>query len=395
MTMPRACIICVTCLLAACSQSAAPPAAPPPAQAAPGAHPSASPPSAPAASTGAAVETGTLEGAGFRIDMPARWNNGLVVWFHGYAITPVQLPRDEPLAPQLQQLVARGYAVAQSAYSATGWALEQASADGERLRQHFIEEHGAPRETLAAGMSMGGTLTVMAMEMHPDVYAGGLSLCGAIEPSDALLQRDFALVAAFNFYFPDLLGAWTPVPADYAPTAQVVAKISAALRARPDAARSLLRIWGVGNLQTLADILAFDYAEIGELQRRTRGNPFDNADFIYTGSTDDAALNDGVPRFRADAPAAGYVSRWYTPTGNLEHPLLALHDTGDPLVPASGAFAYALAVQRSGHAGNFVQQYVNRDGHCVFKPEEVGRAFDELLVWIRYGLRPPSGALPD
>jgi len=203
-----------------------------------------------------------------------------------------------------------------------------------------------------------------------------------------------ALLAAFDFYFPGLLGPLYPVPADYAPNAAAVARIAAALRAKPDAANSLLRIWGVGNLQTLPDILAFDYFEVGELQRRTRGNPFGNADLVYTGGRDDFALNTGVHRYTADAGAAAYLAKWYTPSGNLTRPLLALHDVGDPLVPASGAFEYALAVQRSGHAANFVQQFVAREGHCVFTPQEIGRAFDELVAWVHDGKRPISGALP-
>jgi len=347
-----------------------------------------------AAQKPAAVETGTLEGAAFRIDVPAKWNNALVVYYHGYAATPVLLPARDPIAPQLGQLLERGYAVAQSAYSATGWAIEQAAADTQRLRRHFSDKHGKPRETFVVGMSMGGALTAMTLETSAADYAGGLSLCGAIQPSDALLQRDFALLAAFDFYFPGLLGPLYPVPADYAPNAAAVARIAAALRAKPDAANSLLRIWGVGNLQTLPDILAFDYFEVGELQRRTRGNPFGNADLVYTGGRDDFALNTGVHRYTADAGAAAYLAKWYTPSGNLTRPLLALHDVGDPLVPASGAFEYALAVQRSGHAANFVQQFVAREGHCVFTPQEIGRAFDELVAWVHDGKRPISGALP-
>jgi pimeloyl-ACP methyl ester carboxylesterase len=342
----------------------------------------------------ASVETGTLAGAAYRIDLPASWNHGLVIYFHGYAVTPVQLPASEPIAPQLRQFLDRGYAVAQSAYSATGWAVEQASADSERLRRHFGEKHGKPRETLAIGMSMGGTLTVMSLETAPDNYAGGLSLCGAIERSDSLLQRDFALLAAFDYYFPDLLGPIVPVPAKYLPTVAVETQIAAALRAKPAAAESLLRIWGVGDLQTLGSVIAFNYFEVGELQRRTHGNPFNNADLIYTASKDAFALNTGVKRYRADAGAAAYIGRWYTPSGKLLRPLLALHDTGDPLVPASAAFDYALAVQRQEHADNFVQQFVNREGHCVFTPEEIGHAFDELVSWVQDNKRPSSGALP-
>ena len=340
------------------------------------------------------VETGTLDGADFRIDLPQNWNHALVVFYHGYAVTPVRLPARAPIAPHLRQLIDRGYAVIQSAYSATGWALEQAESDSERLRKHFIDQHGKPRETIAVGLSMGGTLTVMALEQSPETYAGGLSLCGAIESSERLLQHDFALSAASDYYFPGLLGPLVPASPDFLPTAAIEAKVAAALRANPSAAESLLGVWGVGNLQTLGDIIAFNYFEIGELQRRAKGNPFNNADYIYTGSKDAFALNAGVKRYRADAKAAAYVARWYTPSGNLQHPLLALHDTGDPLVPASGAFDYMLAVQRSGHAENFTQQFVNKDGHCVFTPEEIGQGFDELVSWIHEAKRPPSGLLP-
>jgi len=341
----------------------------------------------------AAVETGMLDGAAYRIDIPANWNHGLVVYFHGYAVTPVQLPARDPIAPQLRQFLDRGYAVAQSAYSSTGWAVEQAIADGERLRVQFGAKHGKPRETYVAGMSMGGTLTVMSLESAPDTYAGGLSLCGAIERSDSLLQRDFALLAAFDHYFPGLLGPLVLVPANYLPTAAIEKQIASALAAKPDAAESLLRIWGVGDVATLGSVIAFNYYEVGELQRRTRGNPFNNADLIYTGNKDAFALNAGVKRYRADASAAAYIGRWYTPSGKLLRPLLALHDTGDPLVPATAAFDYALAVQRAGHADNFVQQFVNKEGHCVFTPDEIGRAFDELLTWVHDNKRPASGLL--
>ena len=380
-------LLLMSVLATACSSGEPPPA---PAPAPPTA---ASKPPAPAAYD-ADVETGTLDGAAYRIDVPRHWNRELIVWFHGYAITPVELAPHGPPAPQLRALVERGYAVAQSAYSQTGWAIEQGAADSERLRRHFLEKHGDVRATWAVGMSMGGTLTVQAVENGADTYAGGLSLCGAIEASDRLLLRDFLLLTAFDHYFPDVLGALSNVPGDYLPTAQAEQKVAAALRSNGNAAAALLRLWGVGNLQTLGDVIAFNYYELGELQRRTGGNPFDNADFVYTGTHDDSALNDGVRRVHADAPAAAYVARWYTPSGNLKRPLLALHDTGDPLVPASGAYDYAIAVQRSGHADNFVQQYVNQDGHCVFTPQEIGRAFDELVDWVHAGKRPPSGALP-
>ena len=342
----------------------------------------------------ATTEIGTLEGAAYRIDIPKDWNRSVVVFYHGYAVTPVAWKKDERISPMFDGMLGRGYAVIQSAYSATGWAVEEGAADTERLRNAFVAKHGEPKQTLVAGMSMGGTLTAMAIESQPDVYAGALSLCGAIEPSDRLMQRDFALRAAFDFYFPHVLGPLVPVPAGFMPTDAVIEKVKAALRENPKAARGLLSWYGVGDANTLPDVIVFNTFEIREMQQRMRANPFGNADLIYTNSGDDFALNAGVARYRADAAAAERMGRYYTPTGKLTGPLLALHDTGDPLVPASTAFEYALAAQRAGHGDSFVQQFVNREGHCVFTPEEIDRAFGELLDWVNDAKRPPSGPLP-
>lgn len=342
----------------------------------------------------AITEIGTQAGAAYRIDIPADWNRGLVVFFHGYSTDPIVFRESERVSPMFDPMLAKGFAVIQSGYSAAGWAVEQAGDDSERLRRFFIGKHGQPKETFAMGMSMGGILTVMALETSPKTYDGGLSLCGAIEPSDRLMQRDFAVVAAFDFYFPGIFGALVPVDAAYQPTDEIVLKIAAAMRANPKAAASLRALYGAGDERNLPGVIASIAYDIKEMQQRTHGNPFGNADLIYTGSDDDYALNDGVTRFRADPRASALMSRWYTPTGNLLKPLLALHDTGDPLVIASTAFEYAMTAQRVGHGDHFVQQYVNAEGHCVFTPAQIGKAFDQLVGWSRTGKRPQSGRQP-
>lgn len=341
-----------------------------------------------------AHETGALDGAAYRIDIPARWNHRLVVFYHGTADGPVAFAAHEPASPMFDPLFAEGYAVIQSGYAEGGWAIEGGARDTERLRRFFIAHHGVPAQTLAMGMSMGGALIAHAMEAQPDVYAGALSLCGALQPSDALLDQGFALRAAFDYYFPGVLGPLVPVPDAWKPGAATQAKIQAALDSSPRATQALLRWYGAAEARNLAAIIVDATDNARELQQRLRANPLGNADLVYVGSGDDAALNDGVRRYRADPRAAAWLSRWYTPDGDLRHPLLDLHDTRDPLVPASGVFDYALIVQRAGNADNFVQQYVNREGHCVFTPAEIGRAFDELTRWIDAGKRPASGRLP-
>jgi pimeloyl-ACP methyl ester carboxylesterase len=343
-----------------------------------------------AAAAGVNAETGTRDGASYRIDVPEPWNHELIVFYHGYSTRPLRFAQSAAISPMFQPMLDKGYAVLQSGYSAGGWAVEQAYADTENLRKQFEEKHGAAKQNWVMGMSMGGTLTVLTIESKPDVYAGALSLCGAIEPSDRLVQRDLALRAAFDFYFPDVLPAVTALRE---PSAADERNIIAALAAKPAARQALLRWYASADENNFPGVILFAGYEIAELMQRAHGMPVGNADLIYTGSGDDAALNAGVHRYRADAGAAQYLARWYTPTGKLLKPLLALHDSGDPLVPAASANEYALAVSRTGHGNNFVQQYVNREGHCVFTPQEIGQAFDELIAWTHAGRRPKSGRL--
>lgn len=346
---------------------------------------------APSAVPVPSIETGELDGAAYRIDIPADWNRGLVVFFHGYAAEPVRFRDAERLSPILEPAFAQGFAVIQSAYSRTGWAVEQAAAETEALRRRFVARHGAPKQTFAVGLSMGGLLTAMALETKPAAYDGGLSLCGVLAPADRLLNRGFALRAAFDHYFPDLLGPLVPVPDDYRSTGAVQARIAAALESDPKAHAALRAVNGAGDERSLPGVIAFAGEIVKELQRRTGGNPFANADLVYAGTGDDVALNDGVKRYRADPKAAAYLARWYTPSGRLAGPLLALHNVGDPLVSASTAFEYSQAAQRAGSADRFVQQYADAQAHCAFTPEQVGRAFGELRAWVREGRRPSPG----
>jgi len=337
---------------------------------------------------------GTRDGAAYKIDIPANWNHELIVYYHGYSHKPVAYEQGKPNWPVLDALLAKGYAMIRSGYSSGGWAVEQAYAETEAVRRDFVASYGRPTRSWVIGESMGGALTAFTIETRPEIYDGALALCGAIEPTNRIMTRAFAMRAAFDYYFPDLLGPLVPVP-DTLPDYDTMKKrIVAALDAKPAAREALLRLYGAASAQSFPDIVAFVTQVLRELQRRTQGNPFGNADMIYMGSGDDFALNDGVKRYRADPQSAAYLARWYTPTGKLLRPLLALHTTADPLVPSADAFEYALIAERAGHSANFVQQYINREGHCVFKPDETARAFDELVDWVNAGKRPVSGKLP-
>ena len=120
----------------------------------------------------------------------------------------------------------------------------------------------------------------------------------------------------------------------------------------------------------------------------------ENANYIYAGGADDNALNDGVKRYTASPAALAYLKTWYTPTGVLMRPTLAVHTTYDPIIPAETTALYADAVRRAASSDNFVQQYVKHDGHCNIGGPETGAALGELIRWKRTGVKPSAGLVP-
>ena len=90
--------------------------------------------------------------------------------------------------------------------------------------------------------------------------------------------------------------------------------------------------------------------------------------------------------------ATEYLHTYYTPTGRLTRPMLAIHTTYDPLVPPWIPNAYSVLTETMGTKSLFVQQYVKHDGHCAINSTEVSRGFTELREWKNRGVRPAAGA---
>ncbi|MEZ2347216.1 alpha/beta hydrolase [Terriglobus sp. RCC_193] len=348
-------------------------------------------------SNGSITEVGVLGRAEYRIDVPASWNRSLVVFYHGYSESPFRYRLDGSIGAQPEQMYKRGFAVIQSGYSETGWALQAGYSDTESLRRYFVKKYGAPRETFAAGGSMGGALTMITLELNKNTYAGGLNLCGAVGPSYVHLDRRFAIRAAFDYYFPGLMGPLDTVPANFEESEALRQKVLTALRAKPDAALAMRELTQLHSDVEVARAIGYFTYVIGDLQKKAGGNPFDNRNWIYTGTSvntaTDYALNDGVHRYAPDKQARNYLMAHYWPSGRLTKPMLALHTIYDPLIPANSLTLYASEVAHAGFADNLVQQYVHREGHCTFTPDEVGHAFDELLTWVHSGKAPQAGLL--
>jgi len=144
---------------------------------------------------------------------------------------------------------------------------------------------------------------------------------------------------------------------------------------------------------TIAGGIVFLTLVLKDLEQRSGGNPFDNRDTIYNGTPDDNAVNDNVKRYRADPEALEYLKRFYTPTGQLTRPMLAIHTSYDPLVSPSMPAAYALLTREAERGDLFVQQYVKHEGHCKITPGETEKGFAELRQWKETGKVPTAGWL--
>jgi pimeloyl-ACP methyl ester carboxylesterase len=341
----------------------------------------------------ARTEVGDLTGAQFRVDVPDNWNHGLVIYCHGYNTDPVVFDAKKPLDAKLAVFTSAGYAVAQSSYSTTGWAIEQAIPEIESLRKYFIERFGMPQEIFVSGASMGGLLTTIMIEKFPQSYDAGLALCGALGPSSVLLESGFDLRVLFDYYFPHVLPSPAKVPVEFKMDDVLEKHIVALMKRKPLVAATLRRLAGVHKNEEVAEDVVFITYILKDLQQRAGGNPFDNRGTIYTGSDDDNTLNDGVARYPADPAALDYLERFYTPTGKLTHPILAVHTTYDPLVPPRFPNRYALMTREAGNGNMFIQQYVKHDGHCAINAKEIEKAFGELRDWKTSGNAPSAGWL--
>ncbi len=342
------------------------------------------------------IEIGSINGAAFRIDVPENWNGGLVVYCHGYAAQPGKFKQEDPLRV-LQVFVDQGYALAQSGYATGGWAVEQAVTDTENLRRYFIEKYGKPKETFVTGHSMGGFLTMMLMETHPTAYDAALPLCGPLAATDWFMARGaFDSYVLFNYYFPGLLPDPTKIPKDFGNNRELQAKLEQALDGSPEKAASL-RKFRDSNLKSnkdLASTTAFIAYMIKELNERAGGNPFDNRNVIYNGTLDDNKTNSEIARYAADPKAEAYLKSYYTPTGHIANPMLAIHTSYDPLVPVWIPNTYNTTVELAGASNLYVQQFVKHDGHCTIAPDEIARGFSELRDWKSKGMRPHAGEVP-
>jgi hypothetical protein len=318
---------------------------------------------------------GTLQGAPYRIDIPAAWNGDLVMLMHGYQ--PVGAPRTTPMkaAEATPLFLKQGYAVAQSEYASQGWAVGDAVVDNERLRQHFIRAFARPAHTYIYGFSLGGLETVASIERYRHAYTGALVMCGATVSTPELLSRAVvAPLVAFDALIPGVL---PNLAAADSPPFIPPAVFAKALQAHPQQA-ALLEKRLQETPETLPS-LALYYMLLREFEQRAGGMPVDNRKTIYHGFGDDAAFNRQVHRYAGSPAAMAYAQRNVTLTGHIDVPLVMQWNTFDQTIPSRFHPVYPDQVHTAGNGKLLTVLAPVGDGHCNFTDAQITAAFGTLV----------------
>ncbi len=364
-------------------------------------------------------------GAKYCITLPppppyGAWNGDLVIFAHGYvSVTePLDIPWSQMTFSDgaggvitMPTIVnSLGYAFATTSYSVNGLAVKQGIADILDLINVFKEQSGlTPVHIYLIGASEGGLVTTLAVERHPDAFTGGLALCGPIGSFRKQVNYwgDFRVVFDYFMDTPtvDMLpGNAVNVPQSlmskwvsfYAP------RVGDALATRPVNTQQLLSVTQApvdnANPMTVGDttlgILWYNVFATNDAIAKLGGQPYDNRSRVYAGSLNDTLLNAGVKRFKAKPAALAEIAANYETSGVLLKPLVTMHTTGDPIVPAWHQTLYTNKVIASNPMSPYVPITIGRYGHCSFTLPETIAGF-QTLVAMSGGIPPASPLLQE
>jgi hypothetical protein len=272
-------------------------------------------------------------------------------------------------------------------------------ADTLALRERFIKEFGQPRWTIIHGQSMGGHVAIASLELHPEIYQGGLIECGVLDGVGLVDWLD-AYTAAADYLsgvrlldtprpgFDGLVnGTWIGLmgmPGDYPARGRrfdsVVKHMAGGdlpLRLKGLKARYLLNL----NSRDPGPLRAQEFARHADTRHIRYA--------IDPGlGLDDETLNREIRRV---TPAPGARSRETNPvfaelTGKIRVPVMTIHETADLRVPFRLQQGYRRRTLAAGTGHLLVQRAVRWAGHGAFDGVVRERAVGDLIAWMERGV---------
>jgi len=378
-------------------------------------HPPEAAPKAAACPAGVPADARCLRGqdsalAHYLIVMPAQWSGVLVVHAHGGPVL------GEPKASRADEDIQRwaitvklGHAWAGSVFRQGGFAVTTAAEDTDRVRRIFVEHVAQPRRTLLHGQSWGAMVAARAAELFPRSWDGMLLTSGVVAgPASYDFRLDLRVIYQFlcnnhprsdEAQYP----LWMGLPADSRMSnADLAARANDCLglnkpaaQRSPEQARRVRTIVEVVRIPENAIIshLRWGTFLLRDVVRRTGASPFGNEGVRYTGADDDAALNAGVKRYRADPAAAARFAADVDYVGRFRIPVLAAHGINDPTVFVESSDTLRRRVEASGNGARLVQTFVDSDQHSYWGDAMYPPLFEALLNWVEKGEKPDPASI--
>lgn len=349
--------------------------------------------------------TGERDGAFFRIVVPDNWNGALVIWGHGFSLSPLEEPVSD-LGPLAALQLSEGYAVAASSYSQVGWAVFRTVRDYRTLFKIFKKNFGKPKQILLNGASLGGIVTAQALEKRSGgaEYAGAYPICGAMAGSrnwDGGL--DLRLI--YDVVCDGVPGAAIPGGPEGLPAGFILTPTNLALAVHActgilappvlrtaDQATRLAKILSTTTLPEsfLLTDMGFSTFALSDLTHdpgKLKGRIGAGNEHVDYG---DADINAGIQRVRPHGGASSKLRRHFTPRGDVHGTkIVSIHTDKDGLVVLENESEYAQVVPASQLTTAVVVE--SFPSHCGFNEAEVVAGWETLRGWVA-GLPQPSAA---
>jgi hypothetical protein len=331
-------------------------------------------------------------------------------------------------------------------FRSNGWAVSDGVAAAESLYAHFNDAVAHPRRTLVWGDSLGGLITQVLVEKHPEWVDGAAPLCGAVAGviPNMNLALDISYAVKTLVYpgmkltgyasYQEAVDTWREAAKRVAAAAPdtagggtakvlyIAALVDAPLQTKTyDGSTAASRI--KATVEALVVGLGFATLARYDLEQRFGGTPSGNVGVDYAARIDarEATLIDAVtpgsvkandalmaagPRVAADPAAAAKArAEGGDPTGAITRPEITMHTAADPLVIVqneSFLLSRFRAQQAKGTAtGDLVQIYTAPPatyperpgapygaGHCNFTSKSRVAVIDLLDDWVRRGIYP-------
>jgi len=359
-------------------------------------------------------------GAWYVMAVPTNWNHRLVVHAHGGPRTGTPEAAD-PLEDldRFSVMVRAGYGWIGSTYRRGGYGVRMAAEDTDNSRRLFREQFGRPERTILHGQSWGGNVAAKVSELYAlDVegernYDGVLITNGVLSGGTRAYGFRADLRAVYQYFcrnHPSADDTPYPVWQGLAPDSHLTRR---QLRERVDACtgvdrpparrtpgqsarlRDILAVTGVQEDQLVSHLTWATFLFQDMVQKRLGGlNPFDNAETVYSGSSDDAALNAGVERFSADPDGVARLAYDADLSGLIVLPTLTMHALHDPTVTYGVEAVYADTVAAAGRSHLLVQVATDEDQHSKLQDAGYLTALLALDHWITTGRAPDPAAFP-